>query len=162
MFWTALKRRGSRLLQSLPHDRRKELLSLLCREYIEETKTSMQYRRHAQRMRYPQFRERLLRIAEEEQKHAQWLEKRVTALGGEVPRISFAPEDGWNSWEQLRLDLDEEKRCIWDLEDQLIILDQIDPETAKLLRRILEEEINHRETITDMLIRSDPQAERPV
>ena len=161
-FSGTLGKTWSRLLQSLPHNGRKELLALLCQEYIEERKNSIQFQRHAERMHYPQFREELLRIAEEEQKHARWLEARIIALGGEVPPVSFTPEQGWNSWEHLRLDLNEERRCIWDLEEHLVIVERVDPETAKVLRQILEEEKNHREVIIDMLMRSDPQAEWPV
>ena len=148
----------NRLLRLLAPDRRQEVLALLCREYVEKSKDAIQFRRHAERMRYRQFREKLLRIAEEEEKQAQLLEERITALGGEVPRVSFTPEQRWNSWEELRLDLEDERRGLQDLEDWLAIVEQIDGQTADVLRRIFEDERKHREAIMDMLMRSDPQA----
>jgi hypothetical protein len=70
-------------------------------------------------------------------------------------------EDGWNTWEDLRLDLTEEKRHLWDLTDQLPMIERTDGETATTLRLILAEEKNHRAQLTDMLMRSDPLAEYP-
>ena len=161
-FWSELKKSWQRLLKSLPHDGRQKLLEILRREYTEEMESTLQFFRHADCMHYPQFRERLLRIAKDEQKHAQWLEERIIALGGEIPHVSFTPEEGFNSWECLRLDLEEERHCRADLIDRLPLVEKIDPETAKILTRILKEEENHREQITDMLMRSDPEAVWPV
>ncbi len=150
------------LQQSLPRDGRRKLLAWLCQEYVEERRHSIQFQAHAERMHYPQFRKKLLEIAEEERKHAQWLEARIIASGGQVPQISPAPEEGLNSWERLRLDLEEENRCVSDLVERLAIDGEIDSETQGELRRLLDEEKNHREAIRDMLMRSDPQAVWPI
>jgi len=155
---STLKNIWNRWHRALTHDRRQEILDLLCREYLEKSKDAIQFRHHAERMRYRQFREMLLRIAEEEENHAESIKKRIVALGGEVPRVSFNPEERWNSWEELRLDLEDERRRINDIEDQSVIVEQLDRGTADLLRRIFEDEKKHREAITEMLIRSDPQA----
>ena len=66
----ALEGMWSRMRRALRHDRREEVLTLLCREYLTQVKDSIQFRRHAEHMRYPQFRDKLLRIAEAEEKHA--------------------------------------------------------------------------------------------
>jgi len=148
----------SRMRRALRHDRREDVLMLLRREYLTQIKDSIQFRRHAEQMRYPQFRRRLLQIAEAEEQHAEALKKRIIALGGEIPRISPSPEDGWNNWEELRLDLDDERQRFWDLEAQLPMVEQVDPETARVLHRILEDEKRHQEAMVGMLMRSDPQA----
>ena len=148
----------SRMRRALRHDRREEVLTLLCREYLTQVKDSIQFRRHAEHMRYPQFRDKLLRIAEAEEKHAGTLKRRIIALGGDIPQISPAAEDGWNNWEELRLDLDDERQRFWDLEEQLPMVEQVDSETATVLRHILEDERKHHEVIVGMLMRSDPQA----
>jgi bacterioferritin (cytochrome b1) len=155
------KKLGKGLQRVLTHDRRQEILALLGREYVDKMKDSRQYRLHSEQMRYEQFRDQLLRIADEEEKHSQWLKDRIIALGGEIPQISPTPEDGWNSWEDLRLDLTEEKRHEWDLRDQLPMVERVDFDTADTLRRILAEESNHRALLTKMLMRSDPLGERP-
>lgn len=160
--WSTLKKMWKWLLQSRAHDGQEDLLAMLCQEYAEETRHSIQFKAHAERMHYPQFRERLLKIAEEEEKHAQWLKEKIIGLGGEIPRILFTAERGLNSWEQLRLDLEEEKRCVADLTEKLATSKEIDLETAEDLGRMLGEEKRHRESIRDMLMRSDPQAVWPV
>ncbi len=160
--WRSLKQFCDRLLQFLPHNRGNKLLAMLCQEYAEESHHSVQFKAHAERMHYPQFREALLRISQAEQKHAEWLEEEIIRLGGEVPLISAIPEWGVNSWEQLRLDLEAESRCVSDLTEQLATSKEIDPEIAKGLHRLLDEEKIHREAIRDMLMRSDPQAVWPI
>jgi len=160
--WSVLKTLGSRLQRALFHDRRQEILALLSREYADKMKDARQYRLHAEQMRYNHFRAQLERIADEEEKHAQWLLERIIALGGAIPQVTSEPEDARNTWEDLGLDLLEEKRHQWDLTDQLPIIERTDPATAEILRRIFEEESNHRTAITHMLMRSDPIADWPV
>lgn len=160
--WNTLKKIRNWLQKSVIHDGRNEFLAFLSREYVEEIRHSIQFQAHAERMHYPQFREKLLRIADEEQRHAKWLKARIIALGGEVPDIPSALQEGMNSWEHLRRDLEEEKRCVSDLTERLATSKQIDRETAGTLQQMLEEEKNHREVIRDMLMRSDPQAFWPI
>ena len=109
-------------------------------------------------MHYPQFRERLLRIAEEEERHAKWLRKKISALGGRTPQVSLTQTPGKNSWEYLLKDLEEEKRFVADLEDRLLKVEKINPEIAWGLRQIQEEEKHHRDEIRSMLMRSDAYA----
>ena len=154
----ALKDIWSWMWRALQHDRGEEVLTLLCREYLTQLKDAIQFRRHAEQMRYPHFRDKLLRIAEAEEKHAGTLKRRILALGGEIPKISPTPEEGWNNWEELRLDLDDERQRFWDLEGQLPMVERVDSETATVLRHILEDEKKHHEAIVGMLMRSDPQA----
>ncbi len=117
-----------------------------------------QFREHASRMPYAQFRERLLQIADEEGKHSQWLREKISAMGGKIPDVSLVPRSGKNSWECLLMDLEEEKRCCADLEECLPVVERIDPEIAQGLRRMHQEETSHCEEIRDMLMRSDAQA----
>jgi len=92
----ALKDIWSWMWRALQHDRGEEVLTLLCREYLTQLKDAIQFRRHAEQMRYPLFRDTLLRIAEAEEKHAGTLKRRILALEGEIPKISPTPEEGWN------------------------------------------------------------------
>jgi bacterioferritin (cytochrome b1) len=159
--WRLLKSFWGRIQRVLTRDPRQEILAILCQEYVDKMKDSLQYRRHAEQMRYKHFREKLLRIAEDEEKHAGWLKDRIIALGGKVPERSATLADGWNTWEDLRLDLTEEKRHKWDLIDQLPMIERFDSETATTLHRILADEDDHRAQITAMLMRSDPLADYP-
>jgi bacterioferritin (cytochrome b1) len=157
MVWNRFRKAWNQLLQSA-HDGRRKVLEVLCQRYVDETRSSLQFQSHARQMCYPQFRDKLLDIAKEEEKHAEWLKHRIISLAGEVPRVTFAPEQGVNSWEKLRLDIAAEKHCIGELEDQLLKLEGIDAQTVKILRQILEDEKKHREDMIAMMMRSDPQA----
>jgi rubrerythrin len=148
-------------LESLQPDERKKLVEILQAEYVEEAQDVAQFTRHAQRLYYPHFRDRLLRIAEEERAHVQWLREKIVVLGGEVPQITFTPKMGKNSWECLLMDLEEEKRCCGDLLERMHVAEHADPEIAEGLRRMREEEKRHREEIMDMLMKSDPHALPP-
>ena len=159
--WRGPKKLTDRLLRRLRRDPKQDIVDLLGRAYADKMKDSRQYRLHAEQMRYKHFRDQLLQIAEGEEKHAQWLKARLVALGGEVPQIPSTLEDGWSTWEDLGLDLMEEKRHDWDLRDQLPMVERVDSATADTLRRIGAEESNHRALITAMLMRSDPLSDRP-
>lgn len=148
--------RGERIGPWLPEKQR--LLEFLSTEYAGELEMGRRLRQHAQRMHYPQFRERLTKIATEEQKHAQWLCGKIVALGGVPPEIPATVYTGKNSWECLVSDLEEECRCSADLEDGLVRLQTMDAEIAQGLRRIQEDETIHRDEIRKMLMRSDAYA----
>lgn len=86
------------------------LVEILQAEYCDEAKDVMQITHHAQYMYYPHFREKLLRIAAEEAEHVRWFAEKIRELGGELPQVAFSPKLGKNSWECLRMILDEEKQ----------------------------------------------------
>lgn len=153
-----LRKSWQRLQDTWQPDDRKILLEILVQEYIEEAQHVSQFAEHARQMYYPQFHEKLLRIAAEEQEHAQWLREKILAVGGEIPQISFTPKTGKNSWESLLMDLEEEKRCCADLLERITRVTLVNQEIAELLRRIYDDERIHREEIMDMLMRSDAYA----
>ena len=88
-------------LTALQPDHRQRLLEVLRDEDIDEAKDVVQFEEHARRMTYPHFRERLLRIAEEEKAHVKWLQDKIQALGGEIPQTTVTVKNGKNSWESL-------------------------------------------------------------
>lgn len=139
-------------------DDRPRLVEMLCQAYVDEAKDVVQLTEHARRMAYPQFRERLLRIAVEEQAHVQWLREKILALGGTVPQVTFTLRNGKNSWECLRIDVEEEKRDYATLLEQILEIEDVDPELAEGLRRIRAEERRHRAELLDMMLKSEPYA----
>jgi rubrerythrin len=141
---------------ALQPDERQLLLKMLRDAYLEEVQDVTQFTQHAERMHYPQFRDRLLHIVAEEQAHVQWLRDKLLALGGELPAISLPPKGAKNAWQALLTDLEEEKRSYTDLIGAMHLAERVDPEIAEGLRRIREEEQQHREEILDMLVKSDP------
>ena len=139
--------------------RREVLLNLLRHRYVREKQHAMRYRQHAERMSYPQFRDALLSIAAEEELHAQWLSAKITELGEKLPDVIpiHVPREQ-NSWFYLRTDLEEERRCCGELQDDLSAINDEFPETAALLNIIENDGKRHRAGIRDMLARSDPQS----
>ena len=121
----------------------------------------MRYRQHAERMRYPQFRATLIRLAEEEEKHAEKIADKLSALGAGLPDVvpvHVAHES--NSWHYLKTDLDEEQRCAGELHEGLSGAPEF-ADVIELLTSIERDGSRHRAEIRDMLARSDPQAVGP-
>lgn len=151
----------------LAHDEhnldRLRTLEILREEYLEETRLMRQFTEHSERMRYPQFRERLLRMAEEERNHISWLREKITAFHGSLPEIPGAPPSrrGTNTWECLSQDLEEESRCCALLADRIAVAENFDPELTARLEQMFREEEQHRKEIIEMLMRSDSYAVEP-
>lgn len=138
---------------------RDAVLSVLRHRYVREKQHAMRYRQHAERMSYPQFRNALLSIAAEEELHAQWLAAKILDLGEKLPDvIPIRVPREQNSWFYLRTDLEEERRCCGELQNDLSAINDDFPETAALLKIIENDGKRHRAEIRDMLARSDPQS----
>jgi bacterioferritin (cytochrome b1) len=157
MSLTQKVRRGWRqFIEALTPDDRKKLLAWMHNEYQEEAQGAEQFTRHAEQMYYPQFRERLQRIAAKEQAHVQWLREQILALGGQPPTVPHTAKAGQNSWQNLLLDLDVEKQSCATLLEGMRVATHVDAEIVAGLQRIREEEIRHHEEIRDMLMKSEP------
>jgi rubrerythrin len=139
----------------LQPDYHQKLLEMLRDAYLKEIRDVAQFTRDAERMYYPQFRERLRRIAAEEQAHVTWLRDKLLALGGEIPAVSVIPQVAKNAWEALHLDLAEEKRSCANLLEAMHIAEHVDPAIAEGIQRIREGERQHCEKLLDMLVKSD-------
>jgi rubrerythrin len=139
-------------------DRRQNVHEILAARYIDETHHAQRLKFHAERMQYPQFREKLNAIAAVESEHARWIAEKIRALGDtlpDVPEISFKEK---NSWEYLLADLEEHRECAAELLTEINMLWAEFPEVADTLQRIYDDSVKHRQEIREMLMRSDPQA----
>ena len=134
------------------------MLKILQDRYAEEMHHVKLYTQHAGKMQYPQFRERLLAIAADEARHAEWLAEKITLFGGRLPSVAEAPASEKSSWQYLLADLDEEKHCSEELIERMQTVREELPDIARVLERIYEDGEKHRAEIRDMLMRSDPQA----
>jgi hypothetical protein len=61
-------------------------------------------------MQYPQFREKLLHIATDKSKHAEWIAEKIATLAGKLPEVPERRSMDENSWQYLLTDLEEENR----------------------------------------------------
>lgn len=148
-------------LEALQPNDRQKLIEVLRADYEEQAQAAAQLTHHAYQMYYPQFRERLLRIADEEQAHVRWLREKILALNGTIPQLTLSPKPGRNSWECLLMDLEEEKQFCHAMLQQIFVADQIDPEIAEGLQRLRKDERRHRTEIEEMLMQSDANASPP-
>jgi rubrerythrin len=153
---SAIHKGWQEFFDALHPNHHQKILEALRHAYLEEAQDVEQFTQHAERMHYPQFRERLLRIAADERAHVMWLRDQIRALGGEVPTVSSPPKAAKNAWQALFTDLEEEKRSYTDLLEAMHIAEEAYPEIAEGLKRIREEELHHREEVLDMLSKSDP------
>lgn len=145
-----------RFLATLYTDDRQRLLATVCDAYRTEALAAAQLTQHAHRMYYPQFCERLLRMAAESQAQLPWLEEQIRTLGGHRPQRSATPRRGGNSWECLHRDLEAAQRAYGNLLAGIHLAEHQAPALALGLRRIRESKYQHRDALRDMLMRSDP------
>ena len=133
-------------------------LEILRGRYIDESQHATRFAQHAQKMQYPQFREKLLRIAAEEKQHADWIAEKMGTFGGQLPAVPEVAPDEKNSWQYLLADLEEERQCAAEIEEEIQKIQPELPAVAEMLERIHEDGQRHRKEIREMLMRSDPQA----
>ena len=138
-----------------------EISEILSSRYLAEMQHVQCYTEHAERMQYPQFREKLLRIAAHEARHAEWLAEKITLFGGEIPRVPASPPTAKNSWQYLLRDVEEANHGSKDLIEQIQTVRDKLPDIAAMLERIYQDSEKHRNEIRGMLMRSDPQSIRP-
>ena len=53
------------------------VIKILGTRYVEQMQHVQHYTEHAEHMQYPQFREKLLRFAADEARHAEWLAEKI-------------------------------------------------------------------------------------
>ena len=135
-----------------------EVIKILSSRYVEGMQHVERYTEHAEHMQYPQFREKLLRIAADEARHAEWLAEKITMFGGSIPKVPKEQTTTKNSWQYLLADLEDERQNSAELIEQMQSLRDELPDVAAMLERIYEDSQRHRSEIRDMLVRSDPQS----
>ena len=139
-------------------DTRAKALKILNDRYVDESQHVARFSYHAERMQYPQFRDQLLAMAAEETKHVEWIAEKIKLLGGRLPDVPPFTEPAKTSWQYIRQDLEKEQhRSVELLEQARSVRDEL-PAVAEVLERIYEDAKKHRETLREMLMRSDPQS----
>jgi rubrerythrin len=141
-----------------PQDRFRQAIDILHQRYVEETQQRDRFNQHADKMHYPQFRQKLLEISDEKTKYADRIAEAIVALGGKLPSVPERRSTDENSWQQLMIALDDENRSADHLAQQLRGIESDIPEVVKLLQQISEQQKQHRGEVREMLMRSDPFA----
>ena len=151
MNWLAYPRGGN----NSKDDARDRILEVLGHRYVRESQHVMRFRQHAERIADPKVRETLLRIAAKEAEHVRWIEERITAFGGELPTVVDFRCSHEDAWGYLRSDLDEERRCVAEIEDDKENLQSDFPDIVRLLNRIEADAEKNWQEIRALLLRRD-------
>jgi len=131
---------------------------ILRQRYVEEMQGIGHLTKHPHKMQYPQFREKLLHIAADKSKHAEWIAEKKAALGGKLPEVPERRSMDENSWQSLLMALEDENCSADRLPEQLRRIGLEHPDITKFLQEISHEQKKHRDEIREMLMRSDPFA----
>ena len=142
----------------LPQGSFRQAINILQQRYVEETQQRDRFNQHADKMHYPQFGEKLLRISGEKTEYADRIAEAIVALGGKLPTVPELRSTYENSWQHLMIALDDENRSADHLAEQLRGIQSDIPDIVKLLQHISEQQKQHRGEVRKMLMRSDPFA----
>jgi len=77
------------------------------------------FKQHTEKMYYPQYREKFLRMATEKSQHAERIGKKIVAFGGRLPDVAERRSTDENSWQSLSMARDQENRSADRLAEQL-------------------------------------------
>jgi rubrerythrin len=153
---SALRRGWRQGREALHPDPRPALLKALRDTYLATLHTVTQVTQDAERMVYPRFRARLLRMAAEDQGHVTWVRETLLARGGAIPTgacpLTVAPTSG----AALRREMAAARRTSEALLGPMHLAEQADPEMAAGFRRLRAATQQHREALLEMLVQSDP------
>ena len=138
-------------------DGRDAAIEVLSHRYVREKQHVMRFRQHAERINCPKTREALLRIAAKEDEHAKWLAAKIKTLGGELPTVIEVHCTNESTWDYLRSDLDDERRCVNEVEEEKLVIRSQFPDIVALLELIEDDAMKHREEIREMLRQNEPQ-----
>ena len=142
----------------LAPDESANAVDFLRQRYVEEMQRIERFKQHAEKMHYPQYREKFLEMAKEKRRHAERIGEKIIALGGKLPDVPERRSTDENSWKLLLMALEDENRSADRLPEQLRRVGLEHPDIAKFLQQISREQENHRNEIREMLMRSDPFA----
>jgi len=142
----------------LAPDESTNTVDILRQRYIDEMQRIGRFKQYAEKMHYPQYREKFVQMAAEKSQHAERIGARIVALGGRLPDVAVHGSTNENSWRALSMALEEENRSTDRLAEQLRSIASEHSDIVKLLQQISLEQEHHRGEIRQMLMRSDPFA----
>ena len=142
----------------LGSDESKNTVDILRQRYIDEMQRIGRFKQYAEKMHYPQYREKFVEMAKEKSQHAERIAARIVALGGRLPDVAEQRSTNENSWQCLSMALDEENRSADRLPEQLRSIASEHSDIVQFLQQISLEQEHHRGEIKQMLMRSDPFA----
>ena len=127
--------------------------------HAEYRRLSRQIESYAEAVPYPHIGDRLQEILRDEDRNAGVVSARLTALGRHLREDGVGEiRGGRNSWERLVVLLEDYRSLLRRLSALWVRWDDESPEDAALVRGLRDSAVEHRETIVDLVARSDPHA----
>ncbi len=115
---------------------------------------------HAEMAPYPNIAQRLRQIAMEKRETVNTMKEKISGLLVPIDESQLNLRSGKNHWERMVRDLEDQKT----LENKLVIraasLADEAPELSDLLKGIKAGQLSHKDTLLDLVVRADPQADQ--
>jgi len=135
-----------------------ESLKLLQESYRDLCRLANQIEAHAQRAPYPYVADCLRKMAQEKHHTATALKERILSKGGDFKDSELELKSGKNHWERMVRDLEDQRALETTLLERAFRLAEEFPDISDLLKNIALAQASHKETLINLLARSDPQA----
>lgn len=134
--------------------------TLLSDNYRGLAHLARQIKLHADHAPYPFVAEQLRQLAAEKEKNLATLGESIERLGGYATTIDPMIPHGRNHWERLSQDLDDQKQLEAQMIDDGSHLALDAAEYSDLLKQLATVEKRHKEVLSDLLAKADPQADQ--
>ena len=127
--------------------------------YLAQMRLATQIKAHAELAPYPHVAQQLNHVAGEKLRSCEVLRDALSKLGSYVSKdVPGEIYSGGNHWERMARDLRDQSALEQTLSELSGLLVHEAPEESEFLNRMLVGERSHREVLTDLLMRADPQA----
>lgn len=126
--------------------------------YYELRRLGEQIQAHAERAPYPHIAERLKKVAAEKLQSANILKDKIQSYGGTLADAKPEPKWGKNHWERTVRDLEDQRALEANFLERALDLADAAPELSELLRTIAAEQAHHKDILSDLVCKADPQA----
>ncbi|MBI3797813.1 MAG: hypothetical protein HY268_12705 [Deltaproteobacteria bacterium] len=136
----------------------RSVLPELLASYGEEVRLARQIREHADQAPHQIGAQQLHAVAEEQDRLAQLLRDKITALGGEVSDHLAPLRGGKNHWARVARDLEETQALRRHYNEQAIRWDPHLPDVVELYRMLEQEKNRIIAALRDIALRADPHA----
>jgi hypothetical protein len=126
---------------------------------LDQLRLATQIKAHAEAAPYPHVAQRLNQIAEAKMKICETLQQTLRGLGVYTdanPAVEI--KSGGNHWSRMAQDVQDQAALEQALRETSALLLQEAPKVSELLSDMILPERAHREILTDLLMRADPQA----
>jgi hypothetical protein len=136
----------------------RDLATAFRKVYLAQMRLATQIKAHADLAPYPHVAQQLNHVADEKLRSCEVLRDALSKLGSYVSKdVPGEIYSGGNHWERMARDLRDQSALEQTLSELSRLVHEA-PEESEFLSRMIVGERSHREVLTDLLMRADPQA----